>query len=545
MQLLEGCSATQEAFSVPIIPLITSLLAKILPSWNQRASLIAEKMIEIPQSEYGKTAQGKVLKIYLNDQERKLIGLLRDFITKTGTNCILRIAGGWVRDKLLGLPSDDLDIAVDSMTGVELAAKLHEYMHEYHLPEHKIAIIQTNPDKSKHLETATTKIFGMHVDFVNLRAESYAEGSRIPDKVSFGTALQDAFRRDITINSLFFNVHSLLVEDLTGKGLRDLREGKVMTPLEPRTTFLDDPLRIMRAIRFSCRFSYKIDEGIFAACKAPEIRRALAKKVSKERIGIELIKTFKGPSPFDAIGYLLRLEVADVIFTLSPQEQLNAHYHAQTQHYAAKLQAILGAEKTNCILSIQLTSEEIPIFYLSVCLLHYVGEPIGAKTSAKAVTLASQILREALKLSNQYSTAIQRLFVAHDSFSRYLHLNPALWTRKQTGLLLMSVQELWRISLLLAYLHSNSLPTSQVTAFLEHVSAVQLDNCYKMHPILNGNEIAALLQKPPGKFVGSLLQELVEWQLENGIQPGMEEQNKQKAQEFILQHLTPNKEPEE
>ncbi len=498
-------------------------------------------MIEIPQSEYGKTTEGKTLKIQLNDQERKLIGLLRDFICKSKVNCTLRIAGGWVRDKLLGLSSDDLDIAVDSMTGVELAGKLHEYMREYHLPEHKVAIIQTNPDKSKHLETATTKIFGMDVDFVNLRAESYAEGSRIPDKVSFGTALQDAFRRDISINSLFFNVHSLMVEDLTGKGLDDLREGRVMTPLEPRTTFLDDPLRIMRVIRFSCRFSYKIDEGIFAACKVPEIRQALAKKVSKERIGIELIKTFKGPSPFDAILYLIRLEISDVIFSLSPQQQLNMEYHQQMQHYASKLQSSLKSHQPNCILSIQLASEEVPIFYLSVCLLYYVREPNSLeKINLKASTVASQVLKEALKLSNQYSNAVQRLFTAHHSFTRYLNLNPSEWRRKQTGLLLMSVQELWKVSVLLAFLHSESISRDQLTAFLDHVSEMKLENCFKIHPILNGNEIAALLQKPPGKYVGQLLQQLIEWQLEIGLQPGQEEENKLLAEEFVLRNFSSN-----
>ena len=99
-----------------------------------------------------------------------------------------------------------------------------------------ITAIEQNPEQSKHLETATFKIFGLDIDLVNLRSEEYAESSRIPTQVvstslflkigqaitlffnkSFGTPLQDALRRDITINSLFYNVHTHKVEDFTGK----------------------------------------------------------------------------------------------------------------------------------------------------------------------------------------------------------------------------------------------------------------------------------------------------------------------------------------
>jgi len=83
-------------------------------------------------------------------------------------------------------------------------------------------VIRSNPDQSKHLETAKVKYQGIEIDFVNLRSESYASTSRIPE-IEFGTAEEDAVRRDFTINALFYNIGQGNVEDLTGKGLEDLR----------------------------------------------------------------------------------------------------------------------------------------------------------------------------------------------------------------------------------------------------------------------------------------------------------------------------------
>lgn len=120
----------------------------------------------------------------------------------------------------------------------------------------------------------------MWLDLVNLRSESYAADSRIPE-MTFGSAQDDAQRRDLTINALFYNLHTKEVEDLTGKGVDDLRRGLVRTPLAPRTTFLDDPLRVLRAVRFAHRFRFSIDEELLAAAAEPEVREALRTKARR------------------------------------------------------------------------------------------------------------------------------------------------------------------------------------------------------------------------------------------------------------------------
>lgn len=96
-------------------------------------------------------------------------------------NCTLRVAGGWVRNKLMGLEAKDIDIALDKCMGIDFANAVVEYQKKLGMETKKIGIIQSNPEQSKHLETATTYIFGQNIDFVNLRSESYASNSRIPE----------------------------------------------------------------------------------------------------------------------------------------------------------------------------------------------------------------------------------------------------------------------------------------------------------------------------------------------------------------------------
>jgi len=103
---------------------------------------------------------------------------------------------------------------------------------------HRVAVIMSNPEQSKHLETARMKINDIWVVLVNLRSEEYAHHSRIPT-MQFGTPEQDALRRDFTINALFYNLNEGVVEDLTGRGLEDLRGGLIRTPLAAKETFLD------------------------------------------------------------------------------------------------------------------------------------------------------------------------------------------------------------------------------------------------------------------------------------------------------------------
>jgi tRNA nucleotidyltransferase (CCA-adding enzyme) len=267
--------------------------------------------------EISRRSQPRTMKaIQLNDREQQLRRLLLDvaaFIDKSEARAgseplVLRWAGGWVRDKLLGTLSHDIDTAINSMTGFPFAERMREFCD---VPEnadkhniqqadigslHKVA---ANPEKSKHLETATIRLFGMEVDFVNLRKETYAEDSRNP-QMEFGTAEEDALRRDATVNALFYNLHTDEVEDFT-TGIPDMEAKLIKTPLEPLQTFTDDPLRVLRLIRFASRLRFTVDPAAGDAMADTKVLEALRLKISRERVGVEMEKMLKGSSEHWAV----------------------------------------------------------------------------------------------------------------------------------------------------------------------------------------------------------------------------------------------------
>ena len=259
-------------------------------------------------------------KIQLTAREGQLRNLLLDAARYIDESKVikerieLRWAGGWVRDKLLGLQSHDVDVAINTMTGVSFCEKMQEYLKDDEnmkkqslSPKNVRSLhkILANPDKSKHLETANTRLYDFDLDFVNLRKETYSEDSRNP-QMEFGTPEEDALRRDATINALFYNLHTDLVEDFTG-GLQDLKAQRIRTPLEPFTTFKDDPLRVLRLIRFASRLSFTIDEEVEASMSNSSVLEALKLKISRERIGMEIQKMLKGMSILESLQYQYQL----------------------------------------------------------------------------------------------------------------------------------------------------------------------------------------------------------------------------------------------
>ena len=253
--------------------------------------------------------------IQLTDKEQEIFELFRGSMVWKQRATVARVAGGWVRDKLLGRESDDIDIALDDQTGVEFASSVQEYMTSLGQTARRVAVIEANPEKSKHLETATSRVLDVSVDFVNLRAETYGDDSRIPE-IRFGTPLEDALRRDFTINALFYNINSSAVEDITGLGLDDLRNSILRTPMDPFVTFKDDPLRVIRAVRFAARFDLAVDPPLLAAARSAEVHRGLEQKVSRERVLKELEGALGGSScrPALALELLASMNLFSRIF---------------------------------------------------------------------------------------------------------------------------------------------------------------------------------------------------------------------------------------
>ena len=296
----------------------------------------------------------------LNPLEKNICSFLLEVNNRMRTGSILRIAGGFVRDKLLGIPSDDIDIAVSNMTGKQFVEKATQYGDEWqkqngqpHPALGKSYVVEANPEKSKQLETTALQIYGLKVDFVNLREEKYDPESRVP-VMTLATGpdapKKDAERRDLSINALFYNINTGQIEDYVG-GLEDLQSMTLRTPLEPVQTFKDDPLRLLRVLRFYSKYpNARIDPKIIEAMKLPEVHNMYADlsaafdpkkknyKVSPERAWPELKKIMSGARPAEALRIMFNTGLYKAVFnTHKFRELMDINMDQKTSHHAHNL----------------------------------------------------------------------------------------------------------------------------------------------------------------------------------------------------------------
>ena len=197
------------------------------------------------------------------------------------------VIGGYVRDWFLQRPCNDIDVVVEG-SGIALA-------------EAVASRVRTKVSVFRRFGTAMLRYQGMEVEFVGARRESYRADSRKPI-VEDGTLQEDQERRDFTINALAFSLcredYGALVDPFGG--IRDLNDGIIRTPLNPDTTYSDDPLRMLRAIRFATQLGFKI---------VPESKDSIRRNagrlsiLSRERIADELNKIMKTARP--SVGWLL------------------------------------------------------------------------------------------------------------------------------------------------------------------------------------------------------------------------------------------------
>jgi len=213
----------------------------------------------------------------------RLVGETAD---RLGRECY--VIGGFVRDLLLHRPSKDMDF-VTVGSGIEVAREVARGIKGSHL------------SVFRNFGTAQVKARGVELEFVGARRESYQRDSRKPI-VEDGTLDDDLARRDFTINAMAICVNAGRFGELTDRynGLEDLRAGLIRTPLDPDITFSDDPLRMMRAIRFATQLNFTIVDDTFRAITRNAAR---IKIISRERVMDELMKIMKAPKP--SIGWIL------------------------------------------------------------------------------------------------------------------------------------------------------------------------------------------------------------------------------------------------
>ena len=210
------------------------------------------------------------------------------------------VVGGYVRDHYLRRPSTDIDVVVVG-SGIELARALGERLHT------KVSVFKT-------FGTAMLRASGMEVEFVGARRESYTRDSRKP-QVEAGTLEDDQRRRDFTINALAWSLNGDTFGELVDpfEGMYDLEDCIIRTPCDPDITFSDDPLRMMRAVRFAAQLGFSIEDETFEAIRRNASR---IKIVSRERIASELNKIVLSPVP--SMGFEL-LELTGLLELIFPE----------------------------------------------------------------------------------------------------------------------------------------------------------------------------------------------------------------------------------
>lgn len=267
---------------------------------------------------------------YLKDPIFKTIGEIAD---TQGVQAF--VIGGFVRDCFLKRPNKDIDVVVAG-SGIALAEEL-------------AGKLKTRLTVFKNFGTAMLRYGSMEIEFVGARKESYRSHSRKPI-VEDGTIQDDQNRRDFTINTLAFGLNAdnfgRLIDPFNG--MEDLRNMIIRTPLDPDVTFSDDPLRMIRAIRFAAQLHFDILPQTFDAIRR---NRERIKIVSKERITTEIEKIILSPKP--SVGFLL-LDNAGLLELVFPEmhrlkgvEQIRGHGHKDNFIHTLKVLDNLSEKSDN------------------------------------------------------------------------------------------------------------------------------------------------------------------------------------------------------
>ena len=490
--------------------------------------------------------------IELTEDESKLFKTLLEVCRARELKTTLRAAGGWVRDKLLGKSSKDIDVALDDMLGREFAQHINEHLQASGKDSHRFAVIASNPDQSKHLETATIRVEGIDIDLVNLRAEDYADNSRIPT-MKFGTPTEDAMRRDLTINALFYNLQTGLVEDFTGNGLSDLQAGYVRTPLAPRDTLLDDPLRALRAVRFAARYGFTIDPPLLESMADADVQKALETKVSRERWGVEVDGMLKGGAPVftRAVAAMVDSTLFPVVFHAPCIPAESGGVYAACAQAHLKLATTIMQEEWASGFAGSIDRMRIVMLASSLAPLRHciVSEHLdGSRKKARPQPASRFVVATTLKLRSKDADAVA--LVQGSAMRLRSHFDASTVfraasddedarscvpeeVRESLGWIVKDLRDDWRGCVLVASTFASlvgkqqeeedavdfseprdaDVASEEARLVIRAIERLGLDSCWEWRPMLDGPKMMEVLgMEKPGKELGLAMRRAAGWQ---------------------------------
>lgn len=257
--------------------------------------------------------------------DKDIFHKISDAADSLGVECY--VVGGYVRDLFLERPSDDIDVVVVG-SGIEVADALRRSLGR-----------KAHISVFRNFGTAQVKYKDIEVEFVGARKESYSHDSRKPI-VEDGTLEDDQNRRDFTINALAVCLNKERFGELVDPfgGIDDMYDGIIRTPLDPDITFSDDPLRMLRCIRFATQLNFFIDDETFAALERNAERIRI---ISGERIQDELNKIMMTPTPSKGFVDLQRSGLLQIIipelFALDIVEKRNGKAHKNNFYHTLEV----------------------------------------------------------------------------------------------------------------------------------------------------------------------------------------------------------------
>lgn len=422
---------------------------------------------------------------------KTLIEKIRQTIAGTEFEGKTFIVGGFVRDTILGRPSKDLDFCVELPEGgIKLAKFLSEKLNG------------TNVVIFERFGTAQVVIDGLPLEFVHTRKEIYTEGSRKPD-TTFGTIEEDAFRRDFTINALMLNVSTGSAIDPTNMGVLDIVWKKICTTGDPVSIFHEDPLRMLRAIRFATQLGFVIDDMTLTALK---FKAHSIKTISKERVRDEFVKILTSNDPVRGINLLIETGLIDFIF---PQIRLTIGMTQNMFH----TKDVFGH-----ICDVIEFSKPTPLHRMAA-LLHDIGKITTRTEDDKGVHFFGHddksvphviFLMETLKFSGKDIDLVSSAVANHMLINRGAAVRTLRKKRMELG------EEKWNFLLDLCEADRKSHANPDLSGIEEARNLTESEVPLKKDKLpVNGEDIMTLFDIKPGIEVGKKMMMVQDWVLED------------------------------